>query len=117
MLKKLEKVARKIERVSNGVAPLQIVGNLEDPLLPKKLIYETLAKFGRLDFLVNNAGQATPTGALANEQLLDDFDRVFAVNVRSVVALTQLAVPHLEKTKGNVVNISSNVSMMPVRFS
>src|SRR5690625_1075563 len=51
---KLEKVAQKIKSLSNGVAPLQIVGDLQDSSLPKQLIDQTVASFGRLDFLVNN---------------------------------------------------------------
>ena len=41
---------------------------------------------------------------------LESFDLVFAINVRAVYRLTQLATPHLEKTKGSVVNISSGIS-------
>lgn len=36
-----------------------------------------------------------------------DFDKIFDVNLRSMVVLTQLAIPHLVKTKGNIINISS----------
>ena len=36
------------------------------------------------------------------------------LNVRSVVAMTQLSVKHLEKTKGNVINISSFAGLKPV---
>src|SRR5699024_3001695 len=113
---KLNQVAQKIKAISNGVEPLQVVGQLEDTSLPQKLIDETVAKFGRLDFLVNSAGQATPVGTLAIDNLLEEFDRVMAINVRSVVALTKLAVPHLEKTKGSVINISSGASIKPVRI-
>lgn len=40
---------------------------------------------------------------------MDRFNRILAVNLRSPIILTHLAVPHLEKTKGNIVNISSTV--------
>ena len=112
----LGKTAAEIEKVSRGVAPLQIIGDLQDNSLPQKLINETIAKFGRLDFLVNNAGAGTLTDSLSNPALLDGFDQIIKLNVRSVVALTQLAVPHLEKTKGNIVNISSIASLQPVCF-
>ena len=110
----LNKIARQIKKVSGGVAPLQIVGDLLDDSFPKKLIDQTIAKFGQLDFLVNNAGGGTPLGTLSSPNLLQEFDAVFKLNLRSVIALTQLAAPHLEKTKGNIINISSATSMKPV---
>ena len=112
----LQKISDQIEKVSNGVKPLQIIGDLLDDSLPRRLVDETVAKFGRLDILVNNAGGSTPKGTLASENLLDEFDAVFKLNVRSVVELTQRAVPHLEKTKGNIINISSAASIQPVSF-
>jgi len=109
----LDKVAQKIQQVSGGVAPLQIVGDLTDDTFPAKLINETVAKFNRIDFLVNNAGAATPKGSLASPNLLEEFDFVIKLNVRSIVELTQRALPYLEKTKGNIVNISSIAGLRP----
>lgn len=109
----LESVAKKIEN-ETGQKPLQIVGDLLDQSLPGKLIDETISKFGRLDFLVNNAGGSTPHNNLSDEKLLEGFDKVFAVNVRAIIQMTQLAAKHLEKTKGNVINISSALSIYPV---
>ena len=110
----LQKVADKIVEVSGGVKPLQILGDLKDDSMPKKLIDGTIAAFGQLDILVNNAGGTTPIGTLASPNLLQEFDNVYKLNVRSVVELTQLAVTYLEKTRGNVVNISSAVAIHPV---
>lgn len=94
---------------------LSIVGDLSDESFPGKLIQETVRKFGRLDFLVNNAGAIEPDGYLKYASMLATFDAVFRVNVRSVVELIQLAVPELEKSGGgSVVNISSIGSTYPV---
>ncbi|KAJ6217240.1 hypothetical protein RDWZM_008397 [Blomia tropicalis] len=109
----LKSVAAQIEQVSGGDSPLQIVGDLLDESLPKKLIDETIKKYGRLDFLINNAGGATPNGTYSSPNLLDEYDRVMKLNVRSVISLTQLSVPHLEKFKGNIVNISSIAAIKP----
>jgi len=109
----LERVASQIDKVSQGIKPLSIVGNLLDDTLPEKLINETLKHFGRLDILVNNAGGATPNGTFASEQLLEEYDNVMKLNVRSVVQLISLAVPHLEKTQGNIINISSVAAIKP----
>ncbi|KAH9522284.1 hypothetical protein DERF_005871 [Dermatophagoides farinae] len=108
----LESVAKQIE-VESGHQPLQIVGDLLDQSLATKLINETVSKFGRLDFLVNNAGGSTAHRKLNDEKLMEAFDKVFALNVRAVLQLSQLAAIHLEKSKGNIINISSIVSMKP----
>lgn len=45
---------------------------------------------------------------------VDDFDRQMNVNVRSVFMMTKLAVPHLKKTKGTIVNVSSVAGLRSV---
>lgn len=109
----LQQVANKIE-TSTGKKPLTIIGDLIDEKLPEKLINETIEKFGQLDILINNAGSGTPNGSYSSPNLIDEFDNLFKLNVRSVLALSQLAVPYLEKTKGNIINISSISSIKPI---
>lgn len=70
-----------------------------------KVIEETIKKFGKLDVLVNNAGIAE-TGTIF-KATMDQFDTIMDTNIRSVFHLTQLATPHLIKSKGNIVNVSS----------
>ncbi|HMF57404.1 MAG TPA: SDR family oxidoreductase, partial [Pyrinomonadaceae bacterium] len=61
--------------------------------------------FGALDVLVNAAGHLS-NGTIENTQL-EAWDAMMQVNLRSVFYLMQLAVPHLEKRGGNIVNVSS----------
>lgn len=68
-------------------------------------IAETIDKFGRLDVLVNAAGHIS-TGSI-EETSLAAWDAMMNVNLRAVFQLMQLAAPHLIKTKGNIVNVSS----------
>lgn len=71
-----------------------------------RLVDTTVAKFGRLDVVVNNAG----FGVSAPLELLPraELDRIFAVNVFAPVHLVQFALPHLERGgRGVVVNIGS----------
>lgn len=70
-----------------------------------KIIDETIAKFGKLDVLVNNAGLGESGDVLTTT--MDQYDLIMNTNVRSVFHLTKLATPHLIKTQGNIVNISS----------
>ena len=70
-----------------------------------RAISETVDHFGRIDVLVNAAG-IIKNGTIENTTL-DDWDKMLNINLRSVFALMQKCVPHLEQTKGNIVNLSS----------
>ncbi|XP_049311399.1 3-oxoacyl-[acyl-carrier-protein] reductase FabG-like [Bactrocera dorsalis] len=71
----------------------------------EKIIKTTIDKFGQLDVLVNNAGYGE--GGSILDINVDQFDRVMNTNLRSVFLLTKYAAPHLIKTQGNIVNVSS----------
>ena len=90
-----------------------MVGDVTIDADANRLIKATITRFGRLDVLVNNAGFAQITSILDSDSLAT-FDRVNNLDVRSLVNLTLLAVPHLTETKGNIVNISSICALKPV---
>lgn len=71
----------------------------------EKLVTDTADSFGKIDILVNAAGIIL-NGSIEDTNL-DDWDKMMNVNLRSVFYLMQKCVPHLEKTKGNIVNVSS----------
>jgi NAD(P)-dependent dehydrogenase (short-subunit alcohol dehydrogenase family) len=71
----------------------------------KKIVDETLKKFKKIDILVNNAGQGD-TNKISDIKM-EDYDFIMDLNVRSVLRLTQLVIPHLIESKGNIVNVSS----------
>ena len=70
-----------------------------------RLLSETIQHYDRLDVLVNAAGILK--GGNIENTTLDDWDKMMNINVRSVFYLMQKCVPYLEKSKGNVVNVSS----------
>jgi 7-alpha-hydroxysteroid dehydrogenase len=78
----------------------------------EKLVAATLAEFGRLDLLVNNAGGTGPRSALQTSERF--FETALRFNVTSPFLLTRLAVPKMVETAGGgaVVNVSSRSSDM-----
>ncbi|CAH1802186.1 unnamed protein product [Owenia fusiformis] len=82
-----------------------IIADLAHEEETKKVMEQTIEKFGKLDVLINNAG-IVETGTIETHTL-EQYDRVMNINTRAVFYLTQLAIPHLTKTKGSIVNVSS----------
>ena len=75
----------------------------------ERLVSQTIENFGQIDVLVNSAG-IIQNGTIENTTL-DDWDKMMNINLRTVFSLTQKCVPHLEKTEGNIVNVSSVTSL------
>jgi 3-oxoacyl-[acyl-carrier protein] reductase len=78
----------------------------------KALFDATIAKFGKVDLLINNAGIAIYK--TLKDTTDDDFDRIFEINVRGVFLTLREAATRLENG-GRIVNLSSSVTrlMMP----
>ena len=101
----LNKVAEQCETSSDQPKPFLIIGDVTNETDTKHILESTIKHFGKLDVLINNAG-ILEAGSIENTSL-EQYDKMFKTNVRSIYHLTMLAVPHLIKTKGNIVNISS----------
>jgi NAD(P)-dependent dehydrogenase (short-subunit alcohol dehydrogenase family) len=84
---------------------LKMVGNICDRDFQKKIVDGTIAKFGKLDILINNAG-VFHFGSIMDITEAN-FDDMSNTNFKAKVFLTQLCVPHLIATKGNIVNNAS----------
>ncbi|XP_053551147.1 3-oxoacyl-[acyl-carrier-protein] reductase FabG-like [Bombina bombina] len=100
----LQETARGCEELSDHKV-LLVPGDLTDESLVQQLVEQTVSHFGKLDVLVNSGGILS--NGSVETTTLQDFDKVMNVNVRAMFYLTHLAVPHLIKTKGNIVNVSS----------
>jgi NAD(P)-dependent dehydrogenase (short-subunit alcohol dehydrogenase family) len=82
-----------------------VSGDISDPDVPVRLVRETVAAFGRLDVLVNNAGVTLSKPAL--ELTAEDFDRIFSVDVRGAFLAAQEAARVMGEEGGVIVNITS----------
>ena len=76
------------------------------------LVNEVLARFGRLDALVNNASsfRATPIGSATEA----DWDELFAANAKAPFFLAQAAAPHLRAARGAIVNLVDIYAKRPL---
>ncbi|RZK90855.1 MAG: 3-oxoacyl-ACP reductase FabG [Methylobacterium sp.] len=95
-------VVREIE--SAGGRAVAIQADAADPAAVTRAVDEAAAALGRLDILVNNAGIGA--GGSLDQTTLDDFDRLFAVNVRGPYVAIQAAAKHLPQG-GRIINIGS----------
>ncbi|CAG2114461.1 unnamed protein product, partial [Medioppia subpectinata] len=104
---KIAEVAKECLKVSpKGIKALEVTADVTKRVNLQRLVYETINHFGKLDILVNNAG-AGILASVQDKDYYDNFKKVMAINLNSVVYLTHICVEHLEKTKGNIINISS----------
>ena len=74
----------------------------------KKLIEKTVEKYGRIDCLINNAGWHPPHKPI-DDFSIGDFRDLLDLNLVSIFAACKFALPHIRKTKGNIINMSSLV--------
>ena len=90
---------------SRGGEAVAVAGDVSDPGQARGLVERAASAWGRLDILVDNAGiwEQDEAGAWSVEV----WDRTLATNVRGVFLVTDAAIPHLEKTGGAIVLVSS----------
>ncbi|HEY0335238.1 MAG TPA: SDR family oxidoreductase [Stenotrophomonas sp.] len=102
----LEELAQTI--AENGGQALPIVADVADREQLESAVQQTLAKFGRIDTWINNAGVAIY--GLLQEVDEGDSRRLFDVNFWGVVNGSLLALPHLVASQGVLVNVGSEAS-------
>lgn len=78
------------------------VSNFEEA---KALVNHTIEKCGRLDILVNNAGISYH--GLLLDMNEEDYDKLMDINLKGAFNMTRHALPHLLKTQGSILNMSS----------
>lgn len=95
-------------QVADDLGPdkaLAIPGDLSAPEIPSELIQKTIAHFGKLDGLVNNAARVVSSNIETTDRIF--LQSVLEVNTLAPFALIREALPHLTESKGCVLNIGS----------
>jgi NAD(P)-dependent dehydrogenase (short-subunit alcohol dehydrogenase family) len=82
-----------------------VVGDVSDPETCDRLVRETVEKLGGIDVLVNNAGVTAAKPAL--ELTVEDFDKIFSVDVKGAFFLSVAAAREMKGKGGAIVNVTS----------
>ncbi|KIL53463.1 hypothetical protein KP77_04390 [Jeotgalibacillus alimentarius] len=82
-----------------------ISADFSDPHTPERLVSEVIARSGKLDVLINNAGMMQE--ATIEEMSLEDWQRTLNLNLTAPFLLIRAALPYLRKTRGSIVNTGS----------
>lgn len=103
-MEKLKEVAREIEK--QGGQALTVTCDVTQPKDTERAVRETIARFGRLDVLVNNAGAVHISTVESIPE--EEWDRIMLVNLKGPFLMSRAALPELRKAGGgSIINIGS----------
>lgn len=114
VVKAFRRLGHSVVATSRSIRPsedeqvLSIAGDIGDPATAQRIIAEGVARFGRIDTLVNNAG--IYLGKPFTEHSLDDYAAVMNVNMAGFYHITQRAITQMEKQgSGHVVSVTASI--------
>lgn len=100
-------------KVSDDVNILSVAGDIGDPKTAQRVISEGVARFGRIDTLVNNAG--IYIGKPFTEHTAEDYAAVMNVNMAGFYHITQLALAEMVKrSSGHVVSVTASIDQVAI---
>lgn len=89
---------------NDGAVKIQLA-DIRETSQVERLMNEIVHNFNQIDVLINAAG-IIQNGSI-EDTTLEDWDKMMNINLRAIFYFSQKCIPHLEKTKGNIVNVSS----------
>lgn len=94
-----------------GPGAMYVQTDVSDEVAVKRMAHTVLTEFGRIDILVNNAGIATEFPLV--DLTVDEWDRMLAVNLRSVFLCCRAVLPHMiERGSGRIINTASQLAYL-----
>jgi len=102
-----ERLEKSTLEISNAIGIAADIRNRNDV---KNVVNKSVEKFGKLDILVNNAG-IFPKIKQLHEIDEDEWNEILDVNLTGQFRFTKEAIPHLQKTSGSIINISSDAGL------
>jgi NAD(P)-dependent dehydrogenase (short-subunit alcohol dehydrogenase family) len=114
VVKAFRKLDYRVVATSRSIKPsedpniLTVAGDIGDPATAQCVIAEGVARFGRIDTLVNNAG--IYIGKPFTEHTIEDYNAVMNVNMAGFYHITKLAIAEMEKhASGHVVTVTGSI--------
>lgn len=104
-----DKLLKKLKVLHIKNEPLIIFANFTTDC--ERIIGQTIDTYGHLNILINGSGIGIVGSIL--ELNMDDYDMVMSTNLRGIIEMTKQAIPHLQETKGTIINVSSICSGRP----
>ncbi len=103
-LDRLESLAAEIEKTGRQALP--VACDVSDEASVKAAVDTVIARFGKADILLNDAGVAVP--GTVEELEAEEWDRAMAINVKGMYLMCKYIVPHMRRQKyGRIVNVAS----------
>lgn len=109
---KEESVTESISKLKEESENYQVIGfypNLASEDEVKETFAKVASEFGHIDILVNNAGMSSSTKI--EDYTIEEYDKIADLNMKGVFICSKEIVSYLKETKGNIINISSMVSI------
>jgi NAD(P)-dependent dehydrogenase (short-subunit alcohol dehydrogenase family) len=108
-------LASDVTAAGPGLAEFAIC-DVADPHAVTRLVTSTADRLGRLDCLINNAGWHPPHRPI-DDFTVAEFEALWRLNVLSIFAASQAALPHLRKCQGSIINIASLVATIGQHYA
>lgn len=100
------KLAQAQDSLNGGERVVAVAGDISDPSTGEQMVAQALAHFGRVDVLVNNAGQFYPKAFV--DSTVEDLEHFFNVNLKGTYLTTQAAVRQMiAQESGSIINVGT----------